>query len=693
MPETDESRLLDLIVRWEELRDAGQVVTAESLCADCPELLPALQERLNALRAVDGALQTQDTGQLTKSLHPDKNLDTPPHPARESAAGGTVATVPGYEILRELGRGGMGVVYLARQVGVGRLVAIKMLLSGAHAAAVERTRFEAEVAAIGRLQHPNLVQVFEVNEHDGRAYFSMEYLDGGSLEDKIAGKPQPARQAAEVVQTLARAMHAAHQHGVVHRDLKPGNVLLTAGGVPKISDFGLAKRLDIADGPTLTRHVLGTPSYMAPEQAAGRSKTVDARTDVYALGTILYEMLTGRPPFVGDSIMDVLLQVAGEDPLAPRRLSKAVPPDLETVCLKCLQKNPSHRYATAAALADDLGRFLADEPIRARQTSTWRRLMKWVRRRPAAAGLIAVSGLALLTALIAGWWFTHRLASELEWTRQARSDAETARHELKQSLVAQVVEGLADDVRQLEAVPQTMSVLLARRIDWNEGDLAAWMRALLEKDERLFGICVAFEPRQFGGDRRRDDFCLYAHRTPTGVVTKHLLPPEYPPPFYRDRHWYSVPKALGRASWSEPYIEEGAEDTPTVTYSVPIVRDGAFIGVVTADLSMDYFRAFHTDLQNLRLGPNTTSMVVSPGGTFIYHPNPAFEFPAKSSSLERIPASPDFLALVKRMETEDSGRGSATDFDTGRPATFIFARVPSTRWQFVVVDTGAEPAR
>jgi len=264
---------------------------------------------------------------------------------------------------------------------------------------------------------------------------------------------------------------------------------------------------------------------------------------------------------------------------------------------------------------------------------------------------------------------------------------------LKQSLIAQVVEGMADDIRQLEAVPQTMSGLLARRIDWDEDDLAGWMRSLVEKDSRLFGICVAFEPRQFGGTRRREDFCLYAYRTPAGVVAKHLLPPDYAPPFYRDRHWYSVPKALGRASWSEPYVEEGAENTPMVTYSVPVVRDGAFIGVVTADLSMDYFRGFHTDLQNIRLGPHTTSMVVSPRGTFIYHPNPAFEFPAKSSSLERIQASPDFLALIKRMEAEDSGSGSAIDFDTGRAATFIFSRIPSTRWQFVVMDTGTDPAR
>ena len=226
-----------------------------------------------------------------------------------------------------------------------------------------------------------------------------------------------------------------------------------------------------------------------------------------------------------------------------------------------------------------------------------------------------------------------------------------------------------------------------------EDDLAAWMRALVEKDERLFGICVALEPRQFGGAQQREDFCLYAHRTPTGVATKQLLPPAYAAPFYRDRRWYSGSKALGRASWSEPFLEDGAGDTPMVTYSVPIVRDGVFVGVVTADLSIDYFRGFHADLQSLKLGDNTICMVVTPDGTLLYHPDPRFEFPAKDSSLKRVQAAEDFLALAKRMEAEDSGHGTATDFVSGRTAALTFRRVPSTRWQFVVMDTVTAPAR
>src|SRR5262249_12715278 len=261
-------------------------------------------------------------------------------------------------------------------------------------------------------------------------------------------------------------IHAAHQRGVIHRDLKPANVLLTAPtaeglpagggpswGVPKISDFGLAKRLDVATGPTLTRHILGTPSYMAPEQAAGRSKQVGRAPDVSALGAVLYEMLTGRPPFHGESIVEVVRQAAEEEPVPPGRLESGVPADLETICLKCLQKQPAQRYASAAALADDLRRFLAGKPVLARPVGWWGRLVKWARRRPAAAGLIALGALTVLAALAAGGWFTRRLATELEQTRQARREALAAKRELETALARQVAAELDADLRQLEMVP------------------------------------------------------------------------------------------------------------------------------------------------------------------------------------------------------------------------------------------------
>jgi hypothetical protein len=324
--------------------------------------------------------------------------------------------VPGYEMVRELGRGGMGVVYLAKQTKLNRPVALKMILEGGHAGAEELARFKTEAEAIARLQHPNIVQIFEVGEHEGRPFFSLEYCAGGSLDRKLAGTPLPPKQAAQLAGVLARAVQAAHDRNVIHRDLKPANVLLSADGTPKITDFGLARKLDEA-GRTATNAVMGTPSYMAPEQAVGKSKEIGPAADVYALGAILYELLTGRPPFKAAAALDTLMQVVADEPVPPSRLQSKVPRDLETICLKCLNKEPSKRYAGAAALAADLGRFQADEPIQARPTGAVERTLKWARRRRALAALVVVSVLAAGGLVSGGAFFTARLA-EQKWTAE-----------------------------------------------------------------------------------------------------------------------------------------------------------------------------------------------------------------------------------------------------------------------------------
>jgi serine/threonine protein kinase/photosystem II stability/assembly factor-like uncharacterized protein len=312
----------------------------------------------------------------------------PPRP------GPSIPVIPGYEILGELGRGGMGVVYKARQINLQRVVALKMILTGGDAGPAETARFRAEAVAVARMQHPHIVQIFEVGENQGRLFFSLEYMDGGGLNQKLGRRPQPPREAAALVETLARAMHHAHQRGLVHRDLKPANVLLTADGAPKIADFGLAKYLD-ASGHTAIGAVLGTASYMAPEQAQGQNNQVGPPADIWALGAILYEMLTGRPPFRGDNLHSTLAQVLTAEPPPPRQLSPEVPPSLQAICLRCLRKDPAHRYPSAAALADDLQRFLAGQsaaPTPARRFP----LFVW--------GAAAVGSLALLLlVLVVGW--------------------------------------------------------------------------------------------------------------------------------------------------------------------------------------------------------------------------------------------------------------------------------------------------
>jgi tetratricopeptide (TPR) repeat protein/predicted Ser/Thr protein kinase len=313
--------------------------------------------------------------------------------------------VPGYEVLGVLGRGGMGVVYQARQTSLRRLVALKMILAGGHASGEQRARFRTEAEAAARLQHPNVVQIHEVGEHDGLPFFCLEFVDGGSLASRLDGTPWPPRQAAQLLETLARAVHAAHQRGIVHRDLKPANVLLAEDGTPKITDFGLAKVLDAA-GPTGSGEIMGTPSYMAPEQTGRYAHAIGPATDVYSLGAVLYELLTGRPPFKGETPLATVAQVAADEPVPPRRLQPGVPRDLETACLKCLQKEPARRYASALDLGDDLRHFLDGEPIRARPVGPAGRLWRWGRRNPKVAGLLAILAVvvAAATATVTALW-------------------------------------------------------------------------------------------------------------------------------------------------------------------------------------------------------------------------------------------------------------------------------------------------
>jgi serine/threonine-protein kinase len=339
-----------------------------------------------------------------------------------------------YEILRELGRGGMGVVYEARQKGLNRVVALKVILSGEFASEADIRRFRSEAEAVGALDHPNIVPVYEVGEDRGRHYFSMKRIDGGSLADHRDRLRDDPRNVAQLVATIARAMDHAHQRGILHRDLKPSNILLAAEGRPHISDFGLAKRVDRGgDGEaTRTGAVLGSPPFMAPEQVVGDKRAVTTATDVYGLGAILYTLLTGRPPFQGNSVVETIERVKDCAPEPPSGVNGLVDRDLETICLKCLEKDPSRRYASAEELAKDLERWLDNKPIHARPVGGIVRFVRWCRRNP----VVALLTLAVVILLVGS---TIGMAAAYAVILQERDEARSQRRlAVKRAMQARV---------------------------------------------------------------------------------------------------------------------------------------------------------------------------------------------------------------------------------------------------------------
>jgi len=389
-----------------------------------------------------------------KTVPPDEAIPWP-HPAG-------LPYVPGYEVETVLGRGGMGVVYKARHLALKRTVALKMV-AGGYPYPAEQARFRAEAEAVAKLQHPNIVQIHEIGEADGQPFFALEYVAGGSLAERLAGQFLPACTAARLVATLAEAMHLAHSRNLIHRDLKPANVLLVGGAdtevdqcQPKVTDFGLVRQLDADSSQTCDGMVLGTPSYMAPEQAAGRAGSAGPAADVYALGAILYECLTGRPPFVGATAQETLEQVRGREPAPPTSLNPRTPRDLETICLKCLRKEPERRYSSARELADDLGRFVRGEPVAAHPVGRLERVAKWIRRNPTVATLSAVAALALVAGTVVSLVFgveASRRAAELQvQTLAAQENARLAKENEEktgQMLVSGLLIPIGRDPRKL----------------------------------------------------------------------------------------------------------------------------------------------------------------------------------------------------------------------------------------------------
>ncbi|HKB38049.1 MAG TPA: serine/threonine-protein kinase, partial [Gemmataceae bacterium] len=431
----------------DEILDSDR--TPEEVCADCPDLLAEVDRRFRRMRL----------------LETEFDALFPAAPTQDADPADVLPEISGYQVDAVIGRGGMGIVYKALHLRLNRTVALKMLLAGAYAGGHERQRFLREAEAVAALRHPNVVQVFDMGEHDGRPYFTMELVEGGSLKEKVAGTPQPAAWAASLTATLAGAVHIAHQNGIVHRDLKPANILLTADGTPKVTDFGLAARLENKEGLTISGVLVGTPSYMAPEQARGDKSAIGPATDVYALGAILYELLTGRPPFRADTSTATLRQVVDEEPASPTRLNSRVPPDLETICLKCLQKGASERYASALALADDLRRFEHGEPITARPAGTLERTAKWARRRPTAAALLSAALLIVVGITAAAVWYAGDRA-------RLRAEAKSRDEQANTALGA--AEMHLEDLRfKLDDAPQAWE-LLSDEDRWEASVKQAW---------------------------------------------------------------------------------------------------------------------------------------------------------------------------------------------------------------------------
>src|SRR5437016_5718009 len=354
----------------------------EGLCAKC-----VLKTAL--MMPPDAPVAARDDGGPAANV--EANAAAAPHSKKAARAVELLGELGDYELLEEIGRGGQGVVFRARQKSLNRTVALKVISLGQWASKAHLKRFRLEAEAAASLEHPGIVPIHEVGERDGQCYFSMKLVEGGQLDEVVRREPMPIRQSAELIAKVARTVHYAHEHGILHRDIKPGNILLDKNGEPHLTDFGLARLVETESTVTGTLELLGTPSYMAPQQAAGGTTKVSKATDVYGLGAVLYQLLTGNPPFAGGTTYETIRLLLNTEPRKPRALNPKIDRELSTICLKCLEKDPQRRYLAAAGLAEDLKRWLKHEPIHAKPSGFFTHSRKWVRRNPAIAAVIALS--------------------------------------------------------------------------------------------------------------------------------------------------------------------------------------------------------------------------------------------------------------------------------------------------------------
>ncbi len=532
----DQSLIDELLDRWEDARQNGESLSIDELCSEHPTIRDEVARRIAALEVIDGCLATDADKGTHDSIDTTVELDEhlPPHTVDTRAANGGNAQADGYQqignyqIQEELARGGMGVVYKARHVLLNRTVALKMILGGLpEEQGIQRFLAEAEAAA--NLDHPNIVQVFEVGEDRGRHFLAMAFIEGRSLAQHIAESPVTSREAASITYAICEAIAFAHERGIVHRDLKPANVLLAtaskkpdsgqnegpaenasdAGFIPKVTDFGLAKRMSKESGLTVTGQILGTPSYMAPEQAAGETSKTGPAADIYAIGAILYCLMTGRAPFRAGTVMETLQQVIAEEPVSPRRLNPSIEADLETICLKCLHKQPSQRYSSAFELGCELQRFLNHEPIQARPAGLAERGWKWIRRNPVTTGVAGLASATIASLLVAAVAFYYqgqlsRANDKLVRTNQTLHDTnDQLENALSDTEVARNNERRAKE--KLDEVLYVRRVKLAHA-KYLEGEVAAARKLLEECPQNVRGWEWRYVSNLCGGNNKTVEF-------------------------------------------------------------------------------------------------------------------------------------------------------------------------------------------
>lgn len=543
-----EERLQELIAQFLEAEARGEPIERADLLGSHPECEESLNQffeqhdRMVSIAGDDSATLPPSPSSTNPSVSSVDDPTLPPHSstlddrmeATIAPSSGVVSpTIDGpkvgdsvryfgdYELLEEIARGGMGVVFKARQTNLNRIVALKMILSGQFAGEDDVQRFHTEAEAAAQLDHPGIVPIFEIGEHAGQHYFSMGYIAGESLAPRVAGGPLQAREAAELVGKICEAMAYAHDRGVIHRDLKPANILIDSTGQPKVTDFGLAKRTEADSGLTGTGQILGTPSYMPPEQASGKIEEVGPLADVYSLGAILYSTLTGRPPFQSASPMDTLLQVLEKDPVPPKQLNPAIDEDLQTICLKCLEKQPERRYGSAQDLLDELNRYLAGEPIVARPIGRSERAWRWCKRKPALAGLFAVAASLLLVLSIGGPTIAFQQAEFAKQQVDLKSAAESARDQAENR--RQEAEAARTDAEQAKLEVEreqerVASLLYATRISLAHREL---LDSNANRAQQLLNECPPesrnWEWRYLDELTRPEDMSIFAHGIPASV--------------------------------------------------------------------------------------------------------------------------------------------------------------------------------